>query len=260
MFIFSLKKSFYDAWDNFIGFTLTNYALLFVILAGLWPVYRLMQNQSMMGMIALAIFFLMLGITLGIISRLMSDMADYNPPKWGHISRAARTTWGASLTFSLLLMGTAIITTLGMNYYLTIKNFFGIAAWALLFWMGFGFYLTAIWFFAVRTRMNDGVIKSLKKSLLIMLDNFLLSLFIGFIMIPLQLVLWPLTAFAAFGPTGIILYVNVAMKLLMHKYDWMTEHPNATKHSDIPWQTLLMDDQERVGTRTLKGMIFPWKE
>ncbi len=259
MFIFSLKKSFYDAWDNFIGFILTNFALLFVILAGLWPVYWLMENRGVTGMLALAIFLLILGIALGAVSRLMSDMADYHPPKWGNVSRSVRTTWRASLAFSLLLMGTAVISTLGMNYYLTIKNFFGIAAWALLFWMGFGFYLTAIWFFAVRSRMNDGVFKSLKKSLLIMLDNFLLSLFIGFIMIPLQFILWPLTAFAAFGPAGILLYINAAMKLLMHKYDWMAEHPDA-KHGDIPWQKLLMEDRERVGTRTLKGMIFPWKE
>ena len=28
----------------------------------------------------------------------------------------------------------------------------------------------------------------------------------------------------------------------------------------IPWDALLAEDREQVGVRTLRGMIFPWKE
>ena len=49
-----------------------------------------------------------------------------------------------------------------------------------------------------------------------------------------------------------------AMKLLMFKYDYLDENPDADiKH--IPWDDLLYDEREKVGPRSLKSMIFPWK-
>ena len=49
------------------------------------------------------------------------------------------------------------------------------------------------------------------------------------------------------------------MKLRLYKYDYLEENPDA-KRNDIPWDALLIDERERVGKRTLRGMIFPWKE
>lgn len=92
-----------------------------------------------------------------------------------------------------------------------------------------------------------------------MFDNIFLSLFTGIIVLPVNIILWPLTAFGAFGPAGIQLYLNGALRLLMYKYDWLEEHSDATR-KDVPWFELLIDEKERVGKRTLKGMIFPWKE
>jgi hypothetical protein len=43
------------------------------------------------------------------------------------------------------------------------------------------------------------------------------------------------------------------------KYDYLEENPRADR-KHIPWETLLREERERVGKRTLKGMIFPWKE
>ena len=61
------------------------------------------------------------------------------------------------------------------------------------------------------------------------------------------------------GVSGISLSQQVAMKLLMFKYDFLEEHPNTPK-KQLPWEELLFDERERVGKRTFKGMIFPWKE
>jgi len=43
------------------------------------------------------------------------------------------------------------------------------------------------------------------------------------------------------------------------KYDWMEANPEAN-HKKVPWAVLLAEDMERVGPRSLKGMIFPWKD
>ena len=60
------------------------------------------------------------------------------------------------------------------------------------------------------------------------------------------------------GLTGMQLASQDAMKLLMYKYDYLEENPDANpKH--LPWDDLLYDEREKVGPRSLKSMIFPWK-
>ena len=61
------------------------------------------------------------------------------------------------------------------------------------------------------------------------------------------------------GLTTVLLWANVGLKLRLIKYDYIESHPDANR-KQIPWDALLVDEKERVGKRTLKGMIFPWKE
>jgi hypothetical protein len=67
------------------------------------------------------------------------------------------------------------------------------------------------------------------------------------------------TALLLPGISSILLFWNTAFKLRLYKYDWLEQNPGSNKKS-IPWDALLVEDRERVGKRTLKGMIFPWKE
>ncbi|OQX28993.1 MAG: hypothetical protein B0D92_06025 [Spirochaeta sp. LUC14_002_19_P3] len=259
MFILTLKKSFFDAWDNLGIIIMANLSLLFITVPGLIPVFKLMERHRAAGWFSLASVLVAAVIALGTVSSLMSELADYRRVSWRDIPAAAGRTWLASLGFVFTAGGYIMINSLGISYYSMFNNLFGVAAKALLIWISFGIYLASLWFFAVRNRLSGGFFKSLKKCVLLMIDNTGFSLFSGLVIIPLQLLLWPLTAFAAFGPAGIQLYYNTALRLLMYKYDWLEEHPQAKKR-DIPWDELLVDEKERVGTRTLKGMIFPWKE
>jgi hypothetical protein len=71
-----------------------------------------------------------------------------------------------------------------------------------------------------------------------------------------------LSAFTALlipGITGLLIWHQVALKIRLCKYDYLEENPDANRRQ-IPWDALLIDDRERVGKRTLRGMIFPWKE
>jgi hypothetical protein len=67
------------------------------------------------------------------------------------------------------------------------------------------------------------------------------------------------TAFLVPGITGLAIWYQSALRLRMYKYDYLEEHPDTPKR-EIPWDALIYDDRERVGKRTLRGMIFPWKE
>lgn len=259
MFLLTLKKSFFDAWDNLGIIIIANLSLLFTIVPGLILIFRLMDIHRAAGWLSSFFIIAIAVIALGTVSSLMSELADYRRISWRDIPAAARKTWSASLGFTVILIGYLLISSMGISYYSMFDSLLGIAAKAMLIWISFGIYLISLWFFAVRNRLSGGFFKSLKKCSLLMLDNTGFSLFSGLVIIPIQLLLWPLTAFTAFGPAGIQLHYNTALRLLMYKYDWLEEHPQAKKR-DIPWDELLVDEKERVGSRTLKGMIFPWKE
>ena len=259
MFFLLLKKSFFDAWDNLGSLILGNMTVFFVMTAGLWPMMKILENENAHGFFILIVLIPLVFVLYGALSAMMSQIADYQSISWSDVPAFIKKTWKASLLIALSATVFFSMSIFGMMYYSSMKNLIGLAAAALLFWLTVGVYLTLIWFFPVRNRLSGGFGKLIKKSALIMLDNLLLSIFLGFIMIPLNLILWPFTAFGAFGPAGIQIYMNSALRLLLLKYDWLEVNPKA-KRKDIPWYEILVDEKEKVGKRTLRGMIFPWKE
>ncbi len=259
MFFLAIKKSFFDAWDNLGAVLLGNITIMLLLAAGFWPMFKLFEAENSWGWVFLFFVIPLVFIIAGVVSSLLSSIADFRRPAWSDIPKLFKSTWAASLFLCLVAAVFFAISGFGILYYSSLKNMIGLAATAVLFWLAVAAYLTAIWYFPVRNRLTGGIVKSLKKSMLIMLDNIGISLFTGFIMIPVQLVLWTFTAFGGFGPAGILLYLDVVLRLLMFKYDWLEEHPEA-KRNEVPWAELLIDEKDRIGKRTLKGMIFPWKE
>ena len=259
MFFLLLKKSFFDAWDNLGAVIAGNIGLLIIAAAGFWPLLKIIESGSLKGLFLLIIIIPMLFVANGLVSRIMSEIADYHRISWSDIPVFFKQTWKISILVSLISTAFFSMSIFGMTYYSSMKSMLGLAASALLFWISVGVYFTLIWFFPVRNRLTGEFRKSIKKSALIMFDNLWLTIFLGFIVIPVNLFLWPMTAFGAFGPAGIQLYMNSALRLLILKYDWLEVNPDA-KRKEIPWYDLLIDEKERVGKRTIKGMIFPWKE
>jgi len=46
---------------------------------------------------------------------------------------------------------------------------------------------------------------------------------------------------------------------MMYKYDYLEAEADADR-KHIPWDELLYEERESVGNRSLKNMIFPWKD
>jgi hypothetical protein len=61
------------------------------------------------------------------------------------------------------------------------------------------------------------------------------------------------------GPGGLLLFLDEALRLRIFKYDWLEANPDANRRK-IPWEALLIEEREKTGNRTLKGLIFPWKD
>jgi uncharacterized membrane protein YesL len=138
-----------------------------------------------------------------------------------------------------------------------IQSFIGPLASSFLFWVLIFWILAFQYFFSIQARLDKKFGKVIKKMFLLLLDNplFTIGLLIG------TLITFAVSVFTAFllpGIASIFLWWNAALKLRLYKYDYLEENPESRRN--IPWDALLTEDRERVGKRTLKGMIFPWKE
>jgi hypothetical protein len=134
----------------------------------------------------------------------------------------------------------------------------GLFALAILFWMSVIWWMTAPFYLPVRTRLTPAIVPALKKSFIVTFDNaaFVIGVSIGAVVIA---ALSFFTAFLIPGIAGLAIWYQAALKLRLYKYDYLEANPEADRKS-IPWDALLYDDRDRVGKRTLRGMIFPWKE
>ena len=60
------------------------------------------------------------------------------------------------------------------------------------------------------------------------------------------------------GVAGMSLAGQDAVKLLMLKYDYIEDNPDCDR-KHLPWADILFDEEEKIGPRSFKNMIFPWK-
>ena len=259
MFLLLLKKSFFDAWDNLGVVVLANLAFFLILSVGLWPMFRMLESSNTAGILFPIFLFPIVFTAGGIVSSAMSRIADYQHSSWSDLPKTFKKTWKSSLAMGVFSVVFFSVSVLGMLYYIKMGSLFGFFAASSLFWISLGVYLVLLWIFPVRNRLSGNFKELLKKSALIAFDNLSLTFFAAIIAIPLHMFLWPLTAFALFGPAGTLLFMDCALRLLTFKYDWLESHQGA-KRKDIPWNELLIDEHEKIGKRTLKGMIFPWKE
>jgi hypothetical protein len=256
MFGFLIKKTFFDMWDNLIRIVILNLGFIaaFAIII-YFPL--LFRDIQLLFFTALGIGMAILFVYSGVVSIMTSTIADYVKPEFRDFLPALKATYPTSLLFALVNLVLVILFQIAFQVYGQIQSFVGPLASSFLFWVLIFWVLAFQYFFSIQARLDRKFGKLLKKMFLLLLDNplFTVGLLIG------TLITFALSVFTAFllpGITSIFLWWNVALKLRLYKYDYLEEHPDARRN--IPWDALLTEDRERVGKRTLKGMIFPWKE
>lgn len=256
MFGFLIKKTFFDMWDNLIRMIIMN--LGFILLLALIALSaNLLKNNPPALVAALAVGIAILFTYSGVASWIVAQIADYSRPEWSEIWKVLKATYPTSLLFAVLNMLLAFLFSVGFPIYGSFKTFIGPLASSFLFWILVFWVLAFQYFFPLQSRLERRFFKILKKMFLLLLDNPLFS-FGLFLVSLIILVLSIFTAFLLFGIGTILLWWNVSLKLRLYKYDHLEHNPEDRRR--IPWDALLTEDRERVGKRTLKGMIFPWKE
>jgi uncharacterized membrane protein YesL len=263
MFGFLVKKAFFDLWDNLFRIILMNLGYIAVVgLAILVPYgvsYLGFLPDPVQIVLAILIPAALVAVYSGAASHMCRAVSDYQEPGFRDFVGFLRETWVPSLLFALVNAAILFFLTVAMPFYLNMPaRWIGAIAFAFLFWVAVIWAFSIQYFFPLQSRVNTDFRKNMRKIFLLFFDNtmFSIGLAIGFVAI---VILSGFTAFMLPGIAAALLWHNEGLKLRMYKYDWLEANPGADRKK-VPWDALLVEDKERVGKRTLRGMIFPWKE
>jgi hypothetical protein len=257
MISFFIHKAFFDGWDNLFKLAALNAG--FLLVSGVF-----ILGPDILGA---PLPLILLGFLLTIAAtsiwwsacvHALSKVADYQDPGMQDFRSALRDGLVPGLQFAAMSAALVIILAVAFPFYLGRSDVLSIVALGVIFWSALGAMLTLQYFLPLQARLGGGFRKNLRKSFYLMMDNPLFSLFL-LVYNTLVLVISMFLAFLVPGPAALALNLNVAVKLRLYKYDWLEENPDS-RGRKIPWLELLAEDKERVGKRTLKGMIFPWKD
>jgi uncharacterized membrane protein YesL len=257
MFGFLIKKCFFDMWDNLFRVIIMNLGFL-IVLAIFFLLAPVFLSLPGLFFTVIAIGVAALSVYTGVVSRMTTDIADYKQPGFSDSWAYLKETWKGSLLVALCAVVYGGVLVVAFRFYGGLKSAVGPLAVSLLFWVTVGIILAAQYLFPVRSRLDRSFRKVLRKSFLLFFDNpaFSIGLLIGALLISGISVF---TALLLPGLATLLLWWNAGLKLRLYKYDWLEQNPDANRRR-VPWDALLVEDRERVGKRTLKGMIFPWKE
>ena len=256
--MFMVKKAFFDMWDHFLGVVIMNLGFILLLTVPLLLPSVLVEFSVFAAMASQVVGGLLVFVYSGAVSMAARDIARYERPEFRQVWDYLKETWVSSLIVGLVWVAVVLIVVIGVPVYASMGNLLGLAAIVFLFWAILIWSLSSQFYFPIRAQLDDKVGKILKKCFVIFFDNTVFSIILGIG----SIVVMAGSVFTALllpGVTGLLIWHQVGLKLRLYKYDYLEENPEANRR-DIPWDALLIDEKERVGKRTLRGMIFPWKE
>lgn len=258
MFGFLIKKWFFDLWDNFLAIILMNLGFVVVLTVPFVAAPALAGVNQVISIIVLGIGVVIFYVYASAVAFMTRDIAQYQQPGFKDFWKYLKEVWVSGLVLGLIVAFHITVVFFALPVYGGMGGLLGLAALAFLFWASVIWVLASQFYFPIRAQLDSKLRKVLKKCFIVFFDNTFFSILAGIATLAI-LILSVFTALLIPGFGGIFLFGQVALKLRLYKYDYLEEHPDANRRK-IPWDALLVDDKERVGKRTLRGMIFPWKE
>lgn len=257
MFGFLIKKSFYNLWDNLLklgllnlGFTLSAAAMLLIPPAAGYSAPATVAALAAAGLWAC--------VFLSAATRLVGPVSDHGSLVIGAAPAALKASYKRGLFLALLAALWLAVATLALPFYAGMGTLLGVFAGAAVFWVLVLAALALQFYASASARLQGNPIKIAKKCFLIFFDNPLFA--VGTALYGLLLAALSLFLVLLFpGPVGLALFFDEALRLRLLKYDYLETHPEADRRR-IPWDEILAEERELVGHRSLKSLIFPWKE
>ena len=254
---FLIKKNFFDLWDNLFKIALINIGFI-AFLA--FPVFipPLFASVPLLGMLSMLIGILWCFVYLSAVALSLKTLSDYSSFGFADFLENLKTIWPAGLILGGIVFIGYILCTVVIPFYLSMNSMVGLLLGAVIFWTLVVAVLALQFFYAVRARLDTKIFKIIKKCFIIFFDN---PMFCVFTLIH-NLIFLSISGFVAFlfpGPAGILLFLDEGLRLRLLKYDWLEANPGADRRK-IPWDAILIDEREKTGTRSLRNLIFPWKD
>jgi uncharacterized membrane protein YesL len=273
MFSFLIKKAFYDLWDNLFAVIILNagYLIIFVIdyfifilsskfiLALHLPVLLV----YLISYIILLLMLMLIFVYSGAVSSILKDVANYQAPEIKNFFIYLKESYKASIKYTLIFWLFILLSYIAINFYSKLninENIYLFKSFTLIlvFWLILMSILSSQYYFPLQSNFDKKVFKNIKKMFLLFFDNIGFS--IGLLIWSMVISILSIATFFIFlGPSAILLWQNVAFKLRVYKYEYLEKYPD-TSRKNIPWDVLLATDQDKIGIRTLRNLIFPWKE
>ncbi|QEN07583.1 hypothetical protein EXM22_06120 [Oceanispirochaeta crateris] len=257
MILFMLKKAFWDAWDNMGRLLLINFVMILLLAV---PVFipKVLIGVPVLSVLSLVLSVLVIFIYTGAVSSYIRDLVHYKSPELKDILKHLKENWKNSLIFGIFSLFFYFVCITGFQFYGTLGSVLGLVGLAFLFWVCVIVSISMMFFFPIMNNLDKNPVKILKKCFILFFDNTAAAvmLFIGIIV---NAVVSLALAFILPGIAGIMILQESCMKLMLMKYDYLEENPDADRKK-IPWNALIREEREKVGTRTLRGTIFPWKD
>lgn len=255
---FFLKKAFFDGWDNMISLVVMNLGYL-VVLLSLYGSFSLMPHSVVLALALLVITVALHAFYTSGVNGLAHSMVKGRRAEFSEFIESLKLLWKHAL---LLWAGELVMLTIALfviPFYLSLQTIFSLVLAIVLFWVVLILAFINLYYYPVAVQFpSDKPLKSAKKALVLVADNLSLTIFLTVY----QLILFALSIFLATiipGIAGMAVSRHAAMELLMLKYDHLDEHPEADR-KHLPWDELLYEQRERVGQRSLRSIIFPWKD
>lgn len=256
-----IRKAFYDGWDAVL-FLLIGNTLLFFFGFGGFALVHFFSSHLTLSVIFLIISILSLGIVIVPLSDELARVASFEPFSFKRFFGSLKKHLIQGPLFILTILFFLGAFPLAVHWYFSLGGLLGNIIGMLMFWISLIFFLSLQWFLPIKSQLEKNYWKALKKSFIVFFDNPGLSFFIlAYSLVLLVISLVPFLLLP--GVSGILLLQNEAFRFLMIKYDWMEEHPEidfAAARKEIPWDELLDDDYIIVDSRSLKNLVFPWKD
>ena len=267
---FLIKKNFYDLWDNLFKIVLIN---LGFIASSTFPIFvpQLFGAATFAGMVALLIGILWCFVYFSAAALSLRTLSDYGGFGFADFFANLKAAWPVGLFAGGLVFLGFLLSTVVIPFYLGMESMFGLMLAAVIFWSMVTAVLALQFFFAVRFRLDNRLLPSIKKCFLIFFDNPMFCIFTLLHNLFMFVISFPL-AFLLPGPAGILLFTDEALRLRLMKYDWLEANPEPaaetngfgpppkTARREIPWDAILVDEREKTGSRSFKNFIFPWKD
>ncbi len=255
---FIIKKAFFDTWDNLIKFVVFNFMTIpFLFLA--YFGFKIVALGSVLGFVVVLIALIALIIHQGTIAYFIKDIGDSQSVTLKDYFKHLKTDFKIKLQFGVSWSVFITITSFAIMYYLNGTGLMSLIPLALVFWFSVMTSMATLMFFPIKIRLEGNYKKVIKKCFILLLDNPLAGIFVFIYTIILLLLSIPSLGLLPPGLSSIACVLDTTVHLYDLKYDYLEKNPDANRKK-IPWKELTWDLNENIGPRSLRGMIFPWKD